>query len=117
MIEPVEPGVSVALSEAEVRHLSKGLKHLLLPELTVVAEIDRIFYDRIYPVLTPLAVDPGHPFPFISNLSLSLAVGMKHPDREAMYFARIKVPTSQSRWLRVTPSEHEHHYVPVEQVL
>ncbi|MEX2583306.1 MAG: polyphosphate kinase 1 [Gemmatimonadota bacterium] len=78
---------------------------------------DRHFSDHIYPVLTPLAVDPGHPFPFISNLSLSLAVGMRHPDRDAMYFARLKVPTLQGRWLRVSPSDCEHHFVPVEQVI
>ena len=81
------------------------------------ASLDRHFSAHIYPVLTPLAVDPGHPFPFISNLSLSLAVGMKHPDREALHFARIKVPTLQGRWLTVAPSEVEHHYVPVEQVI
>ncbi|MQA90093.1 MAG: polyphosphate kinase 1 [Gemmatimonas sp.] len=79
--------------------------------------VDRHFFDQIYPVLTPLAVDPGHPFPFISNLSLSLAVGMRHPDREALYFARLKVPPFQKRWLRVEPSEIEHHYVPIEQVI
>lgn len=79
--------------------------------------VDRHFFENIYPVLTPLAVDPGHPFPFISNLSLSLAVGMKHPNREALYFARIKVPTSQARWLPVTPSEHAFHFVPLEQVI
>ena len=79
--------------------------------------VDRYFFEQIYPVLTPLAVDPGHPFPFISNLSLSLAVGMRRPDRDSLYFARLKVPTLTSRWLRVTPSEVEHHYVPIEQVI
>ncbi|MEX2570012.1 MAG: polyphosphate kinase 1 [Gemmatimonadota bacterium] len=81
------------------------------------ASLDRHFFEHIFPVLTPLAVDPGHPFPFISNLSLSLAVGLRHPERESLYFARIKVPTVQGRWLRVTPSATEHHYVPVEQVI
>jgi len=79
--------------------------------------LDSHFFEHIYPVLTPLAVDPGHPFPFISNLSLSLAVGMRHPEREALYFARIKVPMIQGRWIRVPDVECEHHYIPVEQVI
>ncbi len=49
---------------------------------------------RIFPVLTPLAVDPGHPFPFISNLSLNLAVVVKDPELGNEHFARVKVPSS-----------------------
>jgi polyphosphate kinase len=81
------------------------------------AAMDRHFFEHIYPVLTPLAVDPGHPFPFISDLSLSLAVGMRQPEREALYFARIKVPTIQGRWLRVPSTDNELHFVAVEQVI
>jgi polyphosphate kinase len=79
--------------------------------------VDRHFFENIYPILTPLAVDPGHPFPFISNLSLSLAVGMKHPDRDALYFARIKVPTQQGRWVRVASDQYAYQFVPLEQVI
>ena len=50
------------------------------------------FIDEIYPVLTPLAVDPGHPFPYISTLSLSIAVGLRDPDTGEGHFARVKVP-------------------------
>ncbi len=75
------------------------------------------FFEHLYPILTPLAVDPGHPFPFVSNLSLSLAVGMKQRDRDALYFARVKVPTPHGRWLRVPESEHPQHYIAVEQVI
>jgi polyphosphate kinase len=75
------------------------------------------FREQIYPVLTPLAVDPGHPFPFISNLSISLAVLMRHAARNTYHFARIKVPTINGRWLAVPGSTHAHHYVPVEQVI
>ena len=56
------------------------------------AELDRHFRDKIFPILTPLAVDSGHPFPFISNLSLSLAVTLRHPGRKTEHFARLKVP-------------------------
>lgn len=131
------PGEQLTLVSRAALHMQRTLastwedelKPLLASEADVVIsdysdlskeqreEADRIFFDSVYPVLTPLAVDPGHPFPFISNLSVSLAVGMKHPDREALYFARIKVPTTQGRWIRVTPSEHEHQFVPVEQVI
>ncbi len=54
--------------------------------------LNQHFQEQIFPVLTPLAVDPGHPFPYISNLSLNLAVVMRDPDTHAERFARIKVP-------------------------
>lgn len=75
------------------------------------------FREQIYPVLTPLAVDPGHPFPFISNLSISLAVLMRHAARNTYHFARIKVPMLNGRWLAVPGSPHPFHFVPVEQVI
>src|SRR5690606_37700197 len=70
--------------------------------------IDEYFLDNIYPVLTPLAVDPGHPFPFISNLSLSLAVGMRHPEQPHLYFARVKIPSTHGRWVGVPKSNIAH---------
>jgi len=81
------------------------------------ASLDRHFLDYIYPVVTPLAVDPGHPFPFISNLSLSLAIQMCTKGRSELYFARVKVPTGDGRWLRVPGSTDPHHFVPLEEVL
>ena len=54
--------------------------------------IDRQFVEQIFPVLTPLAVGPGRPFPYISNLSLSLAVWLRDPVSEQEIFARVKVP-------------------------
>jgi polyphosphate kinase len=80
-------------------------------------ELNRYFRENIYPVLTPLAVDPGHPFPFISNLSLSLAVLMRHAARNTLHFARLKVPTTQGRWVPVPGSPHRHHVLPVEQLI
>ena len=75
---------------------------------------DEHFRENIFPVLTPLAVDPGHPFPFLSNLSLSLAVTLRNPHRDTEQFARVKVPSNRRRWV---PLDQPHHYVPLEQVI
>ncbi|HSI33978.1 MAG: polyphosphate kinase 1 [Phycisphaerae bacterium] len=61
----------------------------------------RYFESHVFPVLTPLAVDPGSPFPFISNLSMSLGVVLHHPDRGDHLFARVKVPEVLPKWIRV----------------
>ncbi len=79
------------------------------------AALDAYFHTHVFPILTPLAVDPGHPFPFISNLSLSLAVMLRHPARGTEHFARLKVPISRGRWIPI-PGE-VHHFVPVEQII
>ena len=62
---------------------------------------DDYFHRKIFPVLTPLSVDTGHPFPFISNLSFSLAVILRNPQSEAMIFSRVKIPQGVSSWLRL----------------
>jgi polyphosphate kinase len=72
------------------------------------------FEQRIFPVLTPLAVDPGHPFPYISNLSLSLAVIVRDPASDASRFARVKVPSLLPRFVVLPDGER---YVPLEQVI
>ena len=71
------------------------------------------FTDEIYPVLTPLAVDPGHPFPYISTLSLSLAIRMEDPDEKEERFARVKVPPVLPRFLHIEPNK----FVLLEQVI
>jgi len=71
------------------------------------------FFDEIFPVLTPLAVDPGHPFPYISDLSLSLAVTVRDPITNERLFARIKVPPILPRLMEVG----EKTYVLIEQVI
>ncbi|HZU74276.1 MAG TPA: polyphosphate kinase 1 [Acidimicrobiales bacterium] len=76
--------------------------------------LDDVFADRIFPVLTPLAVDPGHPFPYISNLSLNLAVFVQNPDSGDRRFARVKVPPVLPRFI-ATPSGTG--FVPLEQVI
>ena len=71
------------------------------------------FENRVFPVLTPLAVDQSHPFPYISNLSLSLAVLIDDPAVGGRRFARLKVPPSIPRFVAVGPAR----FVPVEQVI
>jgi polyphosphate kinase len=65
--------------------------------------LDNYFEEQVFPVLTPLAVDPSHPFPHISNLSLNLAVVVKNPDTEEEFFARVKVPQVLPRFLPIAP--------------
>ncbi|MCC7055595.1 MAG: polyphosphate kinase 1 [Gemmatimonadaceae bacterium] len=76
--------------------------------------VDSFFEAQVFPVLTPLAVDPGHPFPYISNLSLSLAVRVRDPQNGDEHFARVKVPKSLSRWV---PAGRPGHFVPIEDVI
>lgn len=75
------------------------------------------FHQHIYPILTPLAVDPGRPFPFISNLSLSLAITLmpnsKRSRKQGSSFVRLKVPVSRGRWVNVADGQ----VVPLEQVI
>ena len=73
----------------------------------------RYFRDNVFPVLTPLAVDPGHPFPYISNLSLSLAVVLRGSDSEER-FARVKVPKILPRWIMLPTAGR---FVPLEQLI
>ena len=61
-------------------------------ESVVQERLSARFMQEIFPVLTPLAVDPGHPFPYVSSLSLSLAVRLRDPERGVEFFARVKVP-------------------------
>lgn len=79
------------------------------------AAIDAYFEAQVFPVLTPLAVDPGHPFPYISNLSLSLAVQIHEGSRADEHFARVKVPKSLPRWVPVAGRRHE--FVPLEALI
>src|SRR5690348_9932340 len=77
--------------------------------------LDEYFEAQVFPVLTPLAVDPGHPFPYISNLSLSLAVEIRDPETGEDHFARVKVPKSLPRWVPVIG--RPTHFVPLEEVI
>ena len=75
-----------------------------------------IFNSQIFPVLTPLAIDPSHPFPYISGLSLNLAVVVKNPETGIELFARVKVPSNLPRFV-VTTTGDDRRYIPLEQVI
>ncbi len=92
-----------------------GIEILRWKELTgqEQGKLQELFRDRIYPVLTPLVVDPSHPFPYISNLSVSLAVMIADPATGATLFARVKVPPLLPRFLTVGTNR----FVPLEDVI
>src|SRR3954453_8247098 len=76
------------------------------------------FSEQVFPVLTPLAVDPAHPFPYISGLSLNLAVILRNPATEKQHFARVKVPPLLPRFIPVAGDEHHRwRFVPLEDVI
>ncbi|OLP17532.1 RNA degradosome polyphosphate kinase [Leptolyngbya sp. 'hensonii'] len=87
--------------------------------------LQQYYEEQIFPVLTPLAVDPGHPFPHMSNLSLSLAVVVKDPKTEEELFARVKVPNILPRFIALPEQLRLYHQdspaiwtgVPLEQVI
>jgi polyphosphate kinase len=81
-----------------------------------ISYINRIFTNKIFPVLTPLAVDPSHPFPYISGLSLNLAVLVKKPETNEELFARVKVPASLPRFIE-TAEFAGTRFIPLEKVI
>nr|WP_269449965.1 RNA degradosome polyphosphate kinase [Auraticoccus cholistanensis] len=105
------------LFEEEIRPelTAEGVQILPWRDLTddEKSTMRRLFAERIFPVLTPLAVDPSHPFPYISGLSVNLAVLLKNPATGARQFARVKVPTILPRFLSLGGSR----FVAIEDVI
>ena len=95
--------------------LAAGIELLHWQDLTENerADMNRFFDAQVFPVLTPLAVDPSHPFPYISGLSLNLAVVVRNPVSGTELFARVKVPPSLPRFVKVAPQR----FVPLEDVM
>ena len=93
----------------------EGIELLRWNQLTPVERdaASGFFQDRVFPVLTPLAVDPAHPFPYISGLSLNLAVVVRNPQTGTEHFARVKVPPILPRLSRVG----EQRFVPLEDIM
>ncbi len=75
------------------------------------------FSAQVFPVLTPLAVDPAHPFPYISGLSLNLAVTVRDPEGRTERFARVKVPNNVPRLVRVATDDHTVVFLPIEDLI
>ena len=94
---------------------AEGVEILRWDELTPAEKdrLDELFAERIFPVLTPLAVDPSHPFPYISGLSINLAVLVRNPETGIRQFARVKVPSVLSRFIPLS----EGRYVSLEDVI
>jgi len=78
--------------------------------------VGKLFHDRIFPVLTPLAVDPSHPFPYISGLSLNLAVIVKNPTTREEFFARVKVPEILPRFI-ATAKSGSTRFITIEELI
>jgi len=130
-----KPKELLALISTKVNELvdrqSKTLHNEILPELkkhglefvkweqlddTESAYVTKLFQDRIFPVLTPLAVDPTHPFPYISGLSLNLAVMVKNPVTHEEFFARVKVPEILPRFI-ATAKSGSTRFLPLEDLI
>ena len=81
--------------------------------------LQEYFQSHIFPVLTPLAVDPAHPFPYISGLSLNLAVVLQNPNTQKEHFARVKVPPLLPRFVLIPAPEKTEgvRYVPLEDII
>lgn len=135
--KPTQGGLSVEeelrACQIELQHQSRLVSRLvheeLLPGLTKVgipildykdldkkqsSQMKRYFRKSVNPVLTPLAVDVSHPFPFISNLGLNIAVIVEEAKKKQTRFVRVKVPTNLPRWI---PLPKDLGFVPLEQVI
>lgn len=75
------------------------------------------FKSNVFPVLTPLAVDPAHPFPFLSNLSISFGVKLHYPKDRHGLFARIKIPEMLPQWVRLGNDRNEYRFVRLEDLI
>ncbi len=83
-------------------------------------QLSTYFHEQVFPVLTPLAVDPAHPFPFVSGLSLNLAITVKQPDNGGQHFARIKVPDNVDRFVQLAGREGDSkcvRFLPLEELI
>ena len=113
--------------EAQKRDAFKTVRQLLEAKGIVIESYDTLsakekkqlrehYYTNIYPLLTPQSIDPAHPFPFISNLSLNLLVALRYPKARETSLARVKVPVGLGtpRFIRVGKGDH---FIPLEQVM
>ncbi|HEX3649406.1 MAG TPA: RNA degradosome polyphosphate kinase [Pseudonocardiaceae bacterium] len=119
--ELVQQHSTVFLDHIVPELVDRGIRIVNWQDLT---EPDRLrlsnyFTDQVFPVLTPLAVDPSHPFPYISGLSLNLAVTVHDPMTGTRHFARVKVPNNVPRLIRVEQNRDRNHatFLPLEELI
>jgi polyphosphate kinase len=107
------------ISDVEPRLAAEGIRIVHWEDLADpdVLKLREYFRDQVFPVLTPLAVDPAHPFPYISGLSLNLAVSVREPDTGSTHFARLKVPNNVPRFVPVGPVDHHATFLPLEDLI
>ena len=112
----VERQVALFNREIAAALAASGITLVRANEVTKreLSHLHSVFRQQIFPVLTPLAVDPGHPFPYISHLSLNLAVLVRDPQRQQQHFARVKVPPVLPRFI---PLVEGQRYIPLEDVI
>ncbi len=100
--------------------LEKEGIHLVLWKDLIEKEkelVKKYYIKNIFPVLTPLSVDPGHPFPFISNLSTSLGITLKNPHGDDRLFARLKIPKVLPQWIRVEGDSASFRFVALIEII
>jgi polyphosphate kinase len=118
VIRELTPELRDTYTELRDRLREQDIVLALWSELTAEQrQVAQSYYlDNIFPLVTPLAMDPAHPFPFISNLSLNLLVTLHYEDEQQPAFARVKVPLGKGvpRYLRVGPG---HRFVRLEEVM
>jgi polyphosphate kinase len=117
--ELVQRQANTFLKDIAPRLEAEGIRFVHWEDLDE-AETRRLreyFRDQVFPVLTPLAVDPAHPFPYISGLSLNLAVIVRDPETGVSHFARVKVPNNVPRFVPVGPVDSTATFLPLEDLI
>jgi polyphosphate kinase len=117
--ELVHRHADVFTKDVEPRLADHGIRIVHWAELADadVLRLREYFRDQVFPVLTPLAVDPAHPFPYISGLSLNLAVSVREPESGVTHFARVKVPDNVPRFVPVVAADSRATFLPLEELI
>jgi polyphosphate kinase len=115
----VQRHADVFIKDVTPRLEDAGIRIVHWPDLEDddARRLREYFRDQVFPVLTPLAVDPAHPFPYISGLSLNLAVMVRDPDSGVAHFARVKVPNNVPRFIPVGPTDRTATFLPLEDLI
>ncbi|HWB88108.1 MAG TPA: polyphosphate kinase 1 [Acidimicrobiia bacterium] len=123
-LSEIRADVDAQYQEVSKRFLSEvapalAKEGIVFSDYSTIDDDDREFLDRqfaelVFPVVTPLAVDPAHPFPYISNLSLNLAIFVRNPETTLTRFARVKIPPILPRFVVLPDGER---FIPLEQVI